>query len=68
MSSRSVTFYPRPLICTVTYLSKQLFSEIIGPFEGVLIRLFRSLDQNGCNTHIRRVAEIQIFEKLTSSS
>ena len=47
MSSWPVTFYPRPLIWTATYLSNYFFfSEITGLFDGLFIRLFRSLDQN----------------------
>ena len=46
MSSWPVTFYPRPLIWTATYLSNFFFSEITGLFDGLFIRLFRSLDQN----------------------
>ena len=34
-----------------TYLNI-FFSEITGLFDGLFIRLFRSLDQNGCNPHI----------------
>ena len=48
MSSWPVTFYPRPLIWTATYLwyLNIFFSEITGLFDGLFIRLFRSLDQN----------------------
>ena len=52
LSSWPATFYPRPLIWKATDLSKHLFWEIIGLFVGLFIRLFRSLDQNGCNHNI----------------
>ena len=47
MSSWPVTFNPRPLIWTTTYLSKHLFLR-----NHWAVILFRLLDQNGCNPHI----------------
>ena len=45
-----VNFYPKPLILTATQLYLNIFfSEITGLFDGLFIRVFRSLDQNGCN-------------------
>ena len=51
MSSWPVTFYPRPRIWIALYLSKHLYSEITGLFDGVFIKLFRSLNQNGRSPH-----------------